>query len=55
MPDQKRLTIVLRKDVPDLTTANTLVNIVKAKLADHPDIQVTASYSQTLNEEPPSP
>lgn len=55
MPDDKRLTIVLRKDVPDLATAMTLVAIVKDKLAEHAEIQISASYSETLNEDHPSP
>jgi len=43
-----QLTIVLRKEVPDAAAAQVLLDIVKAKLADHPDIDVNGSVSERL-------
>lgn len=43
-----RLTIVLRKEVPNIEQAQTLTNIVKQKLAEHPEIEITASASESL-------
>ncbi len=42
------LTIVLRKEVPDVPTAQALLDIVKTKLEDQPDIKVSGSVGQTL-------
>lgn len=42
------LTIVLTKEVVDEAEAQTLYDIVKAKLADNPDVKVEASTSQRL-------
>lgn len=42
------LTIVLRKDVPDVPTAQILTTIVRDKLADHPEIEITASVTESL-------
>jgi len=46
MPDQMVLIVTLRKDVADTAEANTLAEIVKTKLEDHPDVSITA---QTAN------
>ena len=46
MADQMFLIITLRKPVADTAEANTLAEIVKQKLEDHPDIKITA---QTAN------
>ncbi len=42
------LTIVLRKEVLDVPTAQALTDIVKNKLADQPEVSITASVSENL-------
>ena len=46
------LIITLRKEVADEAEADTLYNIVKAKLADNPDVGVTAHTSQKIPRPP---
>lgn len=43
-----KLTIVLRKDVPNEQTAQQLFDIVKTKLEDNPDIEISGTVNQTL-------
>lgn len=43
-----QLTIVLRKEVPDEATAQQLYDIVKEKLADQPDVKITASTNNQI-------
>lgn len=50
-----KLTIVLRKEVPDESTAQTLLDIVANKLSEHPDIEVSGQVSQSLTLTPPAP
>lgn len=40
--DKMTLIITLRRDVPDKATAKTIVEIVKTKLVDHPEVSVTS-------------
>lgn len=40
MADKKYLTILLSKEVPDEATAKALVDIVKQRMADKPDVKV---------------
>ena len=47
------LTIVLRKEVADVPAAQALTNIVKNKLADQPEVAITASVSEQLTIEEP--
>lgn len=47
-----KLTIVLRKEVPDLETAEQLYNLVKERLADHPEVEVKGTVSNHYPEEP---
>jgi len=49
------LTIVLRKEVPDEQTGQTLLDIVADKLSDHPDIEVSGQVNQSLTLTPPTP
>lgn len=42
------LTIVFRKEVESVEIATTLTNIVRTRLEDHPDIEITASVGQTI-------
>ena len=42
------LRIILSKEVTDEAEAQTLVDIVKAKLSDNPDVKVEASTYQKL-------
>lgn len=36
------LIVTLRRDVPDKATAKTIVQIVKDKLTDHPEVVITS-------------
>lgn len=47
------LTIALRKEVPDVETAEALLTVVKAKLADHPEVVISGSVSEILGLEVP--
>lgn len=42
------LTIVLRKEVPDEATAQALLDIVAARLADQPDVEVSGQVNSQL-------
>lgn len=42
MIEKMFLTVTLRTEVPDKTTAKYLVRIIKEKLSDHPKITVTS-------------
>lgn len=42
------LTIVLRKEVPDATTAQQLMDFVKEKIEPYPDIKLTGSLNIDL-------
>lgn len=42
MADKMFLIVTLRKEVPDKFAAKDIVTIVKTKLADHPDVTITA-------------
>jgi len=46
-----RLTIYLHKEVPDRDTGLALIEQVKQKLSDHPEVEIQAS----LNEKIPVP
>jgi len=48
------LTIVLRKEVETVEQGQTLVDIVKTKLADHPEIQISGSCSEQLKPAEPA-
>jgi len=50
-----RLTIVLRKEVPDEQTAQALLDTVAEKLADYTDIEVSGQVNQSLLLTPPTP
>lgn len=47
------LTIVLRKEVPDVPAAQALTDAVKNKLIDQQNITITASVSEQLTLEDP--
>ena len=42
------LTIALRKEVPDVETAQALYELVKNRLADKPDVTVNGQVTETL-------
>ena len=42
------MTIVLRKEVATVAAAQALANIVKDKIADQPEIKISASVSEIL-------
>ena len=44
------LTIVLRKEVADTEAAKVLTDIVRAKLAEHPEITISATVSEPIPE-----
>lgn len=43
--------ITLRKEVPDNATAEQIVEAVKARLADRPDIKITAHINNHIDTE----
>jgi len=49
------LTIVLRKEVPDELTGQQIFELVKTRLADHPEVGITGSINNTLPIEPEVP
>jgi len=51
MPTQGRVTIVLRRNVADEAQALAILNIVKAKLQDQPEVTVTGKYNAPLEPE----
>ena len=46
-----KLIIILRKDVENEAEGTTLFELVKQKLADRPDITVTAQVTTTLEQD----
>lgn len=42
------LTIVLRKEVPDIATAQQLVDFVKEKVEPYPEVTVTGNVGEQL-------
>jgi len=49
MADTMQVVITLRKEVPDRDTARAIADLVKAKLADRPDIIITGHCSNHFN------
>ena len=45
MPDLMNLIITLRREVPDRETGRAVFDLVKARLADRPDVTVTGHVS----------
>lgn len=45
MQDKGYCIITARKEVPDRDTARQIFDMVKARLADRPDVQVTGHFS----------
>ncbi len=43
MTDKMYVTITLRKEVPDRDAARVIYDLVKARMADKPDVKVTGS------------
>lgn len=41
--DKMFLTITLRKEVPDRDTARAIYDLVKQRMADRPDVEITGS------------
>jgi len=56
MADQMFVIITLRKEVPDRETARLVYDLVKQRLADRPDVQVTGLCSNhfDLTQDPPA-
>lgn len=46
-----KLTIILQKEVPDKETGQQLTNLVREKLADHPEINIIATCTDELKPE----
>lgn len=51
MPNHMRLTIVLRKDIPDQATGEALIAIVEQKLEDQPEVTVSSQIVTTYPED----
>jgi len=49
MADKMFLIITLRREVPDKDVAKNLVDVVKAKLADHPEVKITSHTTEHLD------
>ena len=47
-----QLTIYLQKEIPDRDTGLALIEVVKQKLTDHPEIVVTANINEFIRETP---
>lgn len=45
MADKGYVIITLRKEVPDRVAGRTIYDLVKAKLADQPDVKVTGHFA----------
>jgi len=45
------VTIVLRKEVEDAEAAEVIYNLVKQKMAAHPDVRIVGSINTQLIEE----
>lgn len=56
MADAGQCVITLRKEVPDETTARLLLDVIKQRMADRPDVTVTGHFTSRfdLDEEPPT-
>lgn len=42
------LTIVLRKEVPDVETGQHLIDFIKEKIEPYPDVTVTGNVSEQI-------
>lgn len=49
MPDKMYVTITLRKEVPDRDTGKAIYDLVKQRLEDRPDVQVTGHVTNHFN------
>lgn len=56
MADKGYVVITLRKEVPDRDTARVIYDLVKTKMADRPDVEVSGHFSNhfDLEQNPPS-
>ncbi len=43
-----QITIALRKEVPDVETAQQLFDLVKQRLEDHPEVTVSGQVTENL-------
>ncbi len=49
MADRSYIVIILKKDVADKAAAQQIVDAVKTKMADRPDIDVKAQFTNHFN------
>lgn len=54
MPEQMKLVITLRKDVPDRDSGEAIYNLVKERLADRPDVIVTGHVTNHFDLDEPT-
>lgn len=52
MADKMFLAIVLRKEVADREEGRAIYDIVKARMADRPDVKVSGSVSNHFEDDP---
>ena len=45
MADKMYIVITLRREVPDRDSARTIYDLVKTKMADRPDVQISGHCS----------
>lgn len=46
-----QLTIVIRQEIPDEPQAKSLLDSIKQRLVDFPEIKINASINQTIDTE----
>ncbi|MBA7705085.1 hypothetical protein ES703_113909 [subsurface metagenome] len=56
MPDQMFIVLTLRKPVPDAAAARQIYDLVKDRLSDHPDVEISGHCTNhfDLDQEPPT-
>jgi len=47
--DKMILVITVRREVPDKATAKNIVDVVKSKLADHPEFTLTSQTTERFD------
>jgi len=54
MADQMYLVITIRKPVPDRETGSTIFQLVKQRLEDRPDLEISGHVTNHFNLEEPT-
>ncbi len=51
MPIPGQIVITIQKDVPSQDAAHALWDLIRDRIADHPDLKVTARFINHLNQD----